>query len=214
MIQILSMMIAVVGLLIFQKLSKALQVFVVYLVIASCTELLSYLFAKRNVSNLYFLHAFTLLEFWFISIFFNRLVDFTKLKLSLNSVLLIGASLIIGNTVFLQGLDQFNSYSATFVSAIILLMCLVYFYNILESNEVGIESKTIKWFVIGLFFYHCVSLSVLIFSNHMIDTSVSTQSIIWTTRAFLILATKLLYLIALCNYTFNYLKNYAAKVVN
>jgi hypothetical protein len=208
-------MIAVIGLLIFRKLSRALQVFTVYLIIAACTELLSYLFAFRHESNLYFLHAFTMLEFWFIAIFFYNIVDFSKLKLSLYTILFIGTLLIIGNTIFVQGLDVFNSNAATFVSVIVLLMCLMYFHSILDSSEEGIESRTIKRFVVGLFFYHCFSFAILIFGNHINDSSKSAQTIIWTTRGIFILATKFIYLSALGIYAYHYLKQaFVGKALN
>jgi hypothetical protein len=206
-VQIVSAMIAVIGLLIFIKLTRPLQIFVVYLIVAACTELLSFVFANKSMPNLYFLHAFTLMEFWFITIFFHDIVKSISNRVSLYSILFLGQFAIITNSIIIQGVHEFNTYSASFVSIIIILMSLMYFYSILDNIEEKIEQKTIKWFVIGLFFYHCVSLIVLIFSNQVISSTERTQTIIWTARVAIILSTKLIFFFALLNFSIQYIKN-------
>ncbi len=199
-------MIAVIGLFLYQRLQWPLKIFVVYLIIGSCTELLSYAFAQGSHTNLYFLHAFTLVEFWFMVIFFYHLLKLPYKKIVLYLALLLGSCGIIANSAVFQGFDVFNSYSATFVSAIIILLCLKYFHHIIDNADESVHGTTVKWCVIGLFFNHCISLMIIMYSNNILLCEKSTQTIIWVARTIFIIGTKLIFIAALLNCSYQFTK--------
>lgn len=193
-IDIVSIVIASVVLIIYQKLSSPLRIFGLYLIMDCGTEILASALANNNYNNLVFFHIYTFLEFWFISIFFFQVFSI-KNKLYLFLSLFIVESLVIINSIFFQSIYEFNTYSSSLVIIIILAMCLFYFYKSLENNIDDFEFKTIHKLIILLFFYECLSLMIILFSNHLVSAGKSYQLTIYGIRAVIVLFIKFIYLI-------------------
>ena len=212
-INIISIVIAFVVLITFQKLSFPLRIFGYYLIIDCGTEILSSALANNNYNNLVFFHIYTFLEFWFISIFFFHVLGI-KNKIYLFLTLFIVESLVIINSIFFQSIFEFNTYSSSLAIVIILTMCLFYFYKSLEYTIDDFEFKTIHKLIILLFFYECLSLMIILFSNHLVIAGKSYHLTVYGIRALIVLFIKIIYLFIYIVYVFkktsyiNKLSNY------
>lgn len=185
---------ALVALYLYPRLIYNLQLVCIYVVIASCSEMLALAFANVAKSNIFIYHFYVLLEFFFLSIFFYQEFRRFKKRIPLRIILISGISLIVSNSIFIQSLDTFNSYSATLVSLVILGYCIYYFVLSLEGSNKNQLVKTLKWIVISIFLYHCVSIVVLLFSNVVMQMDVELQANIWGLRIIILLIIKLILL--------------------
>jgi len=153
--------------------------------------MLSLSLAENNISNLFLFHVNTLIEFWFLIIFFHASDKKYGKKFPLDIVLSIGVIMIMVNTLFIQKLDTFNSYSATLVNIALLISSFRFFFNTMDA-EITDELKTLKVVVSCLLLVFGTSLIVLLFSNAMLDISTTYQLYIWAFRGILILVTKVI----------------------
>lgn len=185
---------ALIALYLFPRLSLSLQIITVFVVVASCSEMLGIAYSTRGMSNIFIYHFYTFLEFFFLTIFFYQEYRRCHKKMPLILILTIGSVLIICNTIFIQPLDTFNSYSATLVSVAVLGYCIYYFMLTIDISEESKLPKIIKWIVISIFLFHCVSIVVLLFSNMIMEMEDKFHMIIWATRSVVILIIKLIIL--------------------
>jgi len=153
--------------------------------------MLSLSLAENNISNLFLFHVNTLIEFWFLIIFFHASDKKYGKKFPLGFVLSIGVIMIMVNTLFIQKLDTFNSYSATLVNIVLLISSFRFFFNTMDA-EITDELKTLKVVVSCLLLVFGTSLIVLLFSNAMLDIATTYQLYIWDFRGILILVTKVI----------------------
>jgi len=188
----LSLLIAVVVLVIYPRLNYALKVIGIYAVIGACSDLLMLSFNYVSKNNIFLFHAYSVLEFFFLTIFFFQIFRDLGKNQNEKYFLAVGLVLMILNSLFLQPLDVFNSYSLTFVSLVAIAYCITFFLLSLDKANASIEFKTIKWLIITIFLYHCVSIIVLLFGNKIQTLPIELNRIIWTSRAIILLVIKLM----------------------
>ncbi len=139
-------------------------------------------------------HYFSLVEFIFLSLFFFELFEKLGREKNVLWILIPGIILINCNAIYFQDLNTFNSNAATFVSIVVILYCLYYFYITIDPIIKSVPFNVIKWIVIALFIYHSISIIVLLFSNALLNIDVEKQYLVWAIRALVILGTKILVL--------------------
>lgn len=166
----------------FSKLSKVLQVFSVFFIVSTCTELLSYVLAMNGINNVVFSHIYTLVGFWFMTIFFQQCALKYNRRFNATLILTIGSIIIICNSLFIQPYNTFNSYSAPLVSLFVLLGCF-YVLNVFLDQHESQELKILKIIVICQLLTFGITLIVLLFSNEMLHIDNDKQIIIWLLRS-------------------------------
>lgn len=189
---IVSFICSVLVLIQYRALSDILKVFGIYFLISNCIEILSLFLAENKISNLFLFHVNTMIEFWFLVIFFYACDRKHGKPFPLIPVLLQGLFIILGNSLFVQTIDMFNSYSATLVNLVLLIFSLRFFFTTMDV-EVTKELKIVKLIVSCLLLVFGTSLVVLLFSNAMLNIATSYQLFIWDFRGILILCTKVIF---------------------
>lgn len=198
----ISILLSLIIVLIFNKLSKPLKLIGVYILVGTIIEILSIYIEQKFGSNLFLIHIFCLFEFIILTITFNLIYKSYGEQLNLNYFLVIGASLVILNTLIFQKITQFNSYSSTFTSIAIIIYCIYFFKLILDDNTKTLQKDILKWSIISIFIYHTTSMFVLLFSNILIESKNDAQFYIWSIRMFIMLLCKLILLFYFGKYFF------------
>ena len=187
-----SVLLAILLIINFNRLSKPLKIVGIYLIAGASIDIVASALSKRYESNLVFLHLFTLLEIVIISYLFKVLFISLKSKFNVTYIAIPATAFVIINTCFIQSIDTYNTYSSTLISLIILAFCIQFFVSILGIHKKDYQFVTLKWFVICLFFFHSISLIVMLFGNLFQEMSLDGQAYVWSFRAVVIFATKII----------------------
>ena len=162
-----------------------------------------------NNNNLPLLHLYTLGEFVLLSLFFKSLIKkpsaFQKYFWVFIGLFLV---LIIGNTIFLQGIFEFNSYAKTGVQVVLITYSVLYFYNL--SNEVDLTNpyqKSLRLINSALLIYFSGSLFIFMFSNYLTKHKIDIHHGFWAFNAFLNLVFQILVLVGIWRVTFRRAKS-------
>jgi hypothetical protein len=113
-------------------------------------------------NNMPLLHAYTLIEF-VIWAFFYRLIlgPKTILRRYFWQILGVGMVLIVLNTIFLQNIWTFCTYSKTLVQLFIIWMAIEFAFYVPESRTVQHpQTHALKPLNTGLIIYYCGSLFI------------------------------------------------------
>ncbi len=198
--QIGSVLIAILGLIYYWKIeSSALKLLIIYFVVAAAASLLGEIFAAQLGNNIFLYHFYSIAEFIVLGRAFGLLFqnEFSKRRFNLIFWMLLFT--IICNSLFIQGLDQFNSIASTAISCTVIVASILYFNLSLSNPFPSPEMVTIKWFLIGIFVYHAVTVVVLLFSNLLHNLESLNDIVVWAFRAVVVVLTKLVSLLALLN---------------
>lgn len=187
-----SIICSVLVLIQYRALSDILKVFGIYFLISNCIEILALFLAENKISNLFLFHINTVIEFWFLVIFFYACDRKYGKPFPLIPVLLQGLIIIVANSIFVQKIDMFNSYSATLVNLVLLIFSFRFFFVTMDV-DVNKELKIVKLIVSCLLLVFGTSLVVLLFSNAMLSIATTYQLFIWDFRGILILSTKVIF---------------------
>ncbi len=199
-----SILAALVFLVKFGKFTDLIKRFGVYILIGAIFELYSYLLVfvitPENVTsanNLYLLHLFTLIEFIFIGLFFEKLFNLFNLNLATRTILVIGTVLIILNSIFLQPITVYNSFSRSAVQLLFMGCCFVGFYLFTQRAYEYKDRGAVKLILIALLLKYSGSLFLYLFSNQMAQLPEETQKNIWVINPSLNLLAQVIILVAL-----------------
>lgn len=167
---------------------------------ASC-ELVGTIYRKLYGNNLFVLHAFTLLEFTTVGFAFQSIYKQYKKNIPLTAFIIIGAILIVLNSIFLQDISTFNSYSYTFDSLFILAASLYYFTLTLEQPCKLIHERVTLAIIVYLFVFHSVDLIFFSFINEMWEVSKASYGQLQRFRSYVLLCMRIYLLYYLVIYT-------------
>jgi hypothetical protein len=185
-----------------RKFNGPFFVFVLWILASASIDAVSIFMAKYSIHNIYLIHVHSLIEYGLLIVFFDKL--FTKAgKKSPIIMLYPGLALILFNSVFIQKIDTFNSYSLTAISFVVVLLCIYYFYVLSDLNYT-LDKKLFLSITVGsVFILHTSSLIPLLFSNFLLNAKSENEIVIWLLRALIILIIKILTFYALLPYLFS-----------
>ena len=206
---ILSSLLAIVLIVKYSKLNSSLKLVAIYIIGSASIDIVSTAFYEIQESNLLFLHLFTLFEIIVVSKLFQLLYRRLNSTLKIEFIAILVVIFVIFNSIFLQSLTEFNTYSSAVVSFVILGFCIYYFSLILENKIENYQFLVLKWFIYTLFFYHSISLIVMLLGNLINTMDKEFQVYIWTFRIIIILATKV---VLIFYFSKLFLKNSKLKV--
>jgi len=166
---------------------------VIYYVISAVVSMLSETFSLNFGTNIFIFHLYSIAELIILGKVFMFLLRPIKFRLNFNLLFWFILLLTILNSLFVQGLDEFNSISATIISLFVISMSIIYFNHSLNNPQPTKEDICVKWLVIAIFLYHSVSLIVFMFSNFMFAKD---DILIWNVRAILVVLTKVVVLVS------------------
>lgn len=189
------------GLRYWHRLPHSLQWLVVYLVFNFLIEIGARTAAALFRQNLPLLHVYTAGEFVLFSLFYRQILDEQSVfKTYFNWILPVGLLLVVLNTVFLQGIFEFNSYAKSLVQIVIILYALDYAFRIAEPEG---DTRVLRLINAAILIYYCGSLFIFMASQF---ESVAREPfrLLWTVNKVLNLIFQLLILTALWKAVFNH----------
>ena len=192
----LSALLALAIIIRFNVLIYPLKLVGLYLIVSASIDVVSTAFFSVARSNLFFLHFFSFFEIAFLSSLFYVIFKILKSKLPIIYIAIPATILVVLNSLFVQNFDELNSYASILVSIVVLGYCIHYFLLILEVRNLHPQFSTLKVFIYCLFLFHSMSLGFMVFGGFLENLSIESETIIWTFRAFVIFATKVVLMVS------------------
>jgi hypothetical protein len=149
----------VLALVIFKRLSAIQRRLLLLVVLVFTTELTANLIWRKNLNNNPIYHIYAVLEFFLILRIFK--LELTNLfsKYVFNVLFIMFASFAVINAVVWQSVYMFNSNVTTVSSFLIVVLVLVYFYSLLQKENLEPLGKTpIFWISTGMMLYFSTNL--------------------------------------------------------
>lgn len=162
--------------------------------------------------NLPLLHLYTLGELVLFSLFYREILDeASQFKQHYKAITTLTAALVILNTIFLQGLFEFNSYAKTLVQVLIILYALDFAFRFSEKDLPDTDfNKTLRMANSAILLYYCGSLFIFMASQFEIESKGAFQ-ILWDINAVLNLIFQLVMLITLWKVVFRRPKSSSSR---
>lgn len=138
-------------------LSNADKWIAILLLITILQEGIAGVLRTLYVNNFITYHIYTPIELYFIINYFiraTRVKNATILGITLG---LFAVLLSILNTIYLQGLKQWNSYYLLFEGIVVICFCLFSFYRILIRDNVTPKNMALFWISSNFLFYWCLT---------------------------------------------------------
>jgi hypothetical protein len=185
------------GALYWKKLSTAYRWLVIFLWFDLLIELGArwWVWWPVSANNLPLLHLYTLGELIIWLCFFSELAPPAQKNRYRMWLLPVLAVLVVANSLWIQPLNQFNSYAKTLVQLTIILLSLQYEFNFLRNEPFSPqESTSFRWVNRAALLYFSGSMFVFMFSEFALIAWKQGYSWLWD---FNILLNVMLHLILL-----------------
>jgi hypothetical protein len=186
------------GLRYWQRLPRPFQVLVAYLVFNLLIEIGARVGALVFRQNLPLLHLYTLGECWLFSLFYRQILDENSVfKQRFWQIVGSVLALTVLNSIFLQGIFEYNSYGKTLVQVLIILYALDYAFRLSERDDPDPDlTQMLRLVNSAVLIYYCGSLFVFMSSQFEIEMKDGIH-ILWQVNKILNLIFHLMVLIAL-----------------
>ncbi len=151
----------------FKQLDTPLRIFCYFLTWNLSIEVAARICSYTVENNLPLLHLYTLGEFLLLSIFYKSLmVKSEGAQQKINYFILVGAVLIILNSIFLQSIYGFNTIAKTAVQLTIISYAILYFYNLTNNQSLSEQAgKSLRLINSAILVYYSGSLFIFMCSQ-------------------------------------------------
>ncbi|SOE23920.1 hypothetical protein SAMN06298216_4293 [Spirosomataceae bacterium TFI 002] len=176
-----------VALLKLKYIQKRYPEILLFLAMGIFFEILSRQLSDHRINNLPYLHLYTWLEFSVIGLLFTRLLEGFSNRKYLFLVILGFSAFCLANALFIQGINNYNSYSRSLESLLIIIFCFIFYYRMF--NDLSIkepENSPDFWLVTAFFLYFTGSFVLFILSNLINHETRILNITAWTMHAFLL----------------------------
>jgi carbon starvation protein CstA len=148
--------------------------------------------------NLPLLHLYTLGELILISLFYRAVLEENSpFKQHFKTITALAAVLVILNTIFVQGLFEFNSYAKSLVQVLIILYALDFAFRFTEKDVLATDfNQLLRLVNSAILLYYCGSLFIFMTSQFEIESK-GAFKILWDVNAVLNLIFQIVMLITL-----------------
>jgi len=184
-----------VGIFFYAKLTGGIRYILFYTCTAALCNVLAYYLMARYSNNMPMFHVYAVIEFTLCALFFRKALEGTRLARYLPAVIFSFAVLSILNSIYIQDIFSFNSYSRSLEAVIIIIFCLFYMYRMLGSKKRSKEENAFLMISVGLFLYFSGSLFLFMFSRYLLVNQAAIE-LGWGTHAFLVFAMNVFFAIA------------------
>ncbi|MCB0706368.1 MAG: hypothetical protein KDC34_13715 [Saprospiraceae bacterium] len=172
----------------YRKLPQTIRWFGWFVVVSCITEAGSFLLARLEISNLFFLHFYTPLKIIFLGLFFSPVFRKEKRDSSQTLYLFITLSVLFSilNSLFIQDFNSINSYAYTVANLLVIVCGAIAFFRL--TNPDGLDTpywQFIRIVLPALFIYECASLFIFMFGPYLEVIEISKQRHLWVANAFL-----------------------------
>jgi hypothetical protein len=146
--------------------------------LADLTSVLVYSYFHINPNPV--VSSYALLQLLILSLLYRTEYTSTTLKRLTDAVSVAFTVFAIINFVFIQGTEAFNTATFTVSSIVLIIFCLLYFYQVIqELPEPNIERMVMFWVGAGVFFYFGTNLILFITVDRMVAEADESFLISW-----------------------------------
>lgn len=167
--------------------NRSLRFLFAYIYVCFATEAAAKVLWWLKMNNLLLLHIFSTLEFLLLSLLFRSL--FKSQTLRALTVVFFAAFLIFSalNSIFIQPVYTFNSYSR-FVECIFIIFYSISYFA--ENNAVTLaenpDKKSVFWINSGILIYFAGCFCTFVLSNYLLTTSKAANLYVWSYHTLLL----------------------------
>ena len=159
-----------------------LKIFIVLLCTSSCVALMSSQLGRVGVSNLFLFHFYAIVEFILFSWLYKLL--FYRYCLSNNFFYLFIFTIVmilLINSLYIQPIDTFNSYSKSLVNFIFFIYALLFLLQTFKEKDTTEGTHYWHPFNITILIYTAAGFMIYLFSDYMLRAvATDTQLLMWT----------------------------------
>ncbi|MDX1913840.1 MAG: hypothetical protein SFV22_20250 [Saprospiraceae bacterium] len=197
-----------IGLRYWGRFPYSLKILVVFLLFNLIIEIGARVAGFIFQQNLPLLHLYTLGELVLFSLFYREILDdSSQFKQHYKKITTPAIALVILNTLFVQGLFEFNSYAKTLVQVLIILYALDFAFRFSEKDLPDTDfNKTLRMANSAVLLYYCGSLFIFMASQFEIESKGAFQ-VLWDINSALNLIFQIVMLITLWKVVFRHPKS-------
>lgn len=189
----------IAGLLIFRKSQKPIRYLTILVGIACVTELMSKALGVNDIPNRFLFHIYPVFEFTLYLFIYQ--IHFTTHKAK-NILRLLGAFFILFclvNTVFIEGLESFNTNGRGLESLLLVTVSISYLYSKIYTNSPPTdEEKPMFWVNTAVLMYFPLNLVFFSMGNFLYQNfSRQFNNFLWDIHAVLSFTQYVLFTIAI-----------------
>jgi hypothetical protein len=184
----------------YTSIDMKLRLIFYYLLLSFFFNSVTTALAESGQNNLPLFHLFTLLEGVLLLFFYRECLDGYLKKRFFWVIVVLYTCFCLGNSLFVQDLFSFNTYSRFVEALLIISLSLYYFYTTLETKMSG------QWYTdpliiinIGLLIYFSSSLFLFLFSEVLLLNK-RINILAWVIHATLVMFMYILFGIGFFNY--------------
>ena len=200
----LTLLVGFISILYYRRFGSVEKFFVYYIWMSAFFELFAMSVNLESVNNVLVdygwknnlpgLHLFTILQFILLVLFFSRVLQKYLVDFLWKIVLIIGSLLILANSIFIQSIFEFNSYSKTVVELAIILASMFYFVKLMLSDIIKDHNVVLTYFVTAVFVNASVSILIHLFSNSIMQMEQEFLTQLWNVRTMVNILTQFIIL--------------------
>ncbi|MBS1741724.1 MAG: hypothetical protein JST81_01710 [Bacteroidetes bacterium] len=174
------------GIVLYRYFSRVEKALLILLFLNGICNLVGSLLAYNKINNLPVIHVYTFLEGIVLMLFFLFLFNTPLLTKILYTLIIVFSAFCLLNSIFIQQIFAYNTYSRTLEALIIIALCLYYFtLQLQEDFQPGKYPGF--WYVLGLFIYFSSSLTIFILSNQSFNLNRTFLLVMWNVHAGMLL---------------------------
>lgn len=173
-------------------------ILLVLLIVSFVVELISYFQWLLTTNNNYIYHIYPIAEFLLLGFLYMKHLNGLIKPIYMQSLMIAFLMFALVNTLFFQGLKEFNS-NVTFVESLLLIVfAMVYFYKLLRDLEHRrLQRVPMFWINMSVLTYFSGALMLFHVANELIPLPLEERTVIWGTHALFNIAHYFLYSVAL-----------------
>lgn len=158
-----------------------------YLITAGVINAVAICLSNYGIKNLFLLHIYTILETIFFLLYFFFAFKGSNIKKFLLVAVFVLPLMFIANFLFLQSINEFNTYTRPLEAIIITAVCLLFLYRSGFVEDWLKQSSS--WINIGILIYFPTATLIFIMSNYLVFVTSNRylNSIIWDIHSVLVL---------------------------
>ncbi len=158
----------IAGLMRINRLDKSLKVIFYLVCVAFISNLLMIYFGLVYKDNVWIGHIYTILEFFFIIIFYYKLFERDVFKKIITILIAVFVIIVAFNKIYLESFHKIDNYTLTISSILLLITTSMFLVDFLSRNLI-INIKDYRFILtVGFMIYFGGDLFIFALSNDVI----------------------------------------------
>ncbi len=187
-----------IGLYKYKRLIKEQKLLLLIIIALIVNDGLTFYLREQNQSNLWVYHYYVPIQFCLITVLYRHML---KLIVSGKVMVFIGMIFVLfslANTLFLQGIEQFNTNAILISNVVFVLFSLLFFYQLLKAPLIEeLERLPQFWINLAVLIYYSSSSVLFYMVNHVLKIDTKSLAIVWTVNIGLYVILNCLYSVGL-----------------